>query len=209
MSIILIHHRRNPCKMIIGWLKRKEIIQLLHFRIPNHLHPLKSTRVKIKKSFLLEIALKYSIQVNNQSNLLLVTQRESFPIQKLIRHINPPSIFVLGVDNFSGLCTEVSELVGVDNFYCKSTVDRLKIQTSNPESYRKLVHFLRNENAEFHIYQLKEDKPTCVVIRNLHPITQSDKIKKRVRNALVLRSSKLHKFSTDLSNNHFLFFSST
>jgi len=69
------------------------------------------------------------------------------------------------------------ELIGVDNFYCKSTAERLKIQTSNPESYRKLVHSIKNENAKFHTYQLKEDKPTCEVIRNLHPSTKSDLIK--------------------------------
>lgn len=55
--------------------------------------------------------------------------------------------------------------------------DRFKIQTANPKSYRKLVHFLREEGAESHTYQLKEDKPTRAVIRNLHPATSTDLIK--------------------------------
>jgi PAX-interacting protein 1 len=40
--------------------------------------------------------------------------------------------------------------------------------TTNPESYRALVHFLRDQKAEFHTFQLKEDKPLRVMIRNLH-----------------------------------------
>lgn len=82
--------------------------------------------------------------------------------------------------DFTGLCTELIELIGFDNFYCKSITDRLKIQTTNPESYRALVHFLRKENAEFHTYQLQEDKQTRVVIRNLHPTTPCDLIKEEL-----------------------------
>jgi hypothetical protein len=89
----------------------------------------------------------------------------------------PPPIFVKEVNDFPGLCTELIAQIGVDNFHCKSTSDRLKIQTSNIESYRKLVHFLREEGAEFHTYQLKEDKSTGVEIRNLHPSTPTDLIK--------------------------------
>jgi hypothetical protein len=65
------------------------------------------------------------------------------------------------------------DLIGMDNFFCKSSADRLKIQTANPDSYRTLVRYLKEQNAEFHTYQLKEDKPIRVVIRNLHPTTQT------------------------------------
>jgi len=32
----------------------------------------------------------------------------------------PPPIFVKGIINFSDLCTSLIELIGVDNFFCKS-----------------------------------------------------------------------------------------
>lgn len=32
----------------------------------------------------------------------------------------PPPIFVKGIINFSNLCTSLIELIGVDNFFCKS-----------------------------------------------------------------------------------------
>jgi len=89
----------------------------------------------------------------------------------------PPPIFVKGVENFPDLCLALIELIGVDNFICKSTTDSLKIQTTNPDAYRVLVHFLKDEKAEFHTYQLKEDKPLRVVIRNLHPTTPLNLIK--------------------------------
>lgn len=66
-----------------------------------------------------------------------------------------PPIFVRGVNNFLDMYTRLIELIDVDNFYCKSSTDRLKIITTNPDSYRALVHFLRNDKAEFHTSQLK------------------------------------------------------
>lgn len=92
----------------------------------------------------------------------------------------PPPIFVRGVIDYTELCKKLIDLIGVDNFFCKSSSDRLKIQTANPESYRTLVRYLKEENAEFHTYQLKEDKPIRVVIRNLHPSTQTELIKEEL-----------------------------
>ncbi|KAL4113122.1 hypothetical protein QTP88_016805 [Uroleucon formosanum] len=88
----------------------------------------------------------------------------------------PPPIFIKGIIDFSKICEALIELIGVDNFYCKSSSDRLKIQT-NPESYRSLIRFLKEQDAQYHKYQLKEDKTTRVVIRNIHPSTSSELIK--------------------------------
>ncbi|KAL4100910.1 hypothetical protein QTP88_020935 [Uroleucon formosanum] len=83
----------------------------------------------------------------------------------------PPPIFVRGVEDFPKVCKCLDETIGVDNFVCKSSTDRLKIQTSTPDAYRSLIHFLRERKAEYHTYQLQQDKPIRVVIRNLHPTT--------------------------------------
>lgn len=92
----------------------------------------------------------------------------------------PPPIFVRGVNDYLDLSTALIELIGVDNFFCKASTDHLKIQTANPESYRTLIHFLKEQEAEFHIYQLKEDKPLSVVIRNLHPTMDPNIIKEEL-----------------------------
>jgi hypothetical protein len=47
---------------------------------------------------------------------------------------------------------------------------------NNPNSYRTLIHFLKEPKAEYHTYQLKEDKPTRVVIKNLHASTSTELI---------------------------------
>jgi len=39
----------------------------------------------------------------------------------------PPPIFIRGVEDFPGVCIKLIELIGVDNFICKSTADHLKI----------------------------------------------------------------------------------
>jgi len=88
------------------------------------------------------------------------------------------------VEDFPGLCTVLCGLIGVDNFQCKSSPDQLKIQTTNPEAYRTLVRYLRDEKAQFHTFQLKEDKPTRVVIRNLHPTTPTSLIKSELETRL-------------------------
>lgn len=89
----------------------------------------------------------------------------------------PPPIFVRGVEDFPELCRSLVEKIGVDNFVGKSFTDRLKIQTSTPDAYRSLIHFLKEEHAEYHTYQLQQDKPICVVIRNLHTTTPISLIK--------------------------------
>lgn len=85
-----------------------------------------------------------------------------------------------GVINYLEVCKEINELLGTDNFFCKASTDRVKIQTANPESYRALVHYLKDQNAQFHTYQLREDKPIRVVLRNLHPSTDVNIIKEEL-----------------------------
>jgi hypothetical protein len=65
---------------------------------------------------------------------------------------------------------------------------------TNPESYRALVHFLRDQKAEFHTFQLKKDKPLRVVIRNLHPTTPTELIKSE----LEMRLSEVRQVSSVL-----------
>ncbi|KAL4090786.1 hypothetical protein QTP88_025561 [Uroleucon formosanum] len=114
-----------------------------------------------------------------------ITQNSTTDTQKSIsetpNYVNPikppPPIFVKGIVNFPDLCAALIEKIGVDNFFCKSSTYSLKIQTANPDAYRTLVHFLRDQNAQFHTYQLREDKPTRVVLRNLHSSTSTELIK--------------------------------
>ena len=112
-----------------------------------------------------------SHQIDAENNLM---ENENTPIKP------PPPIFVKGVEDFPALCTVLIELIGVDNFICKSSTNSLKIQTMDSNAYRALVHYLKSEKAEYHTYQLKEDKPLRIVIRNLHPSTPLNLIKEEL-----------------------------
>lgn len=118
----------------------------------------------------------------------------------------PPPIFVKGLVNFTDLCAALIEIIAVDNFFYKSSVDILKIQITNPDSYRTLIHFLRDQNAQIHTYQLRQDKPILIVLRNLHPSTSTELIKNELELHLFeIRKVKnvLHK-NIRLLNRHYL-----
>jgi len=53
--------------------------------------------------------------------------------------ILPPSIFVKGVLDYIGLRNSIRDLIGPSSFSCKSSTANLKIQTDNPDNYRKLI----------------------------------------------------------------------
>lgn len=89
-----------------------------------------------------------------------------------------------GVLDFPNFCSALIDLIGVDNVFCKAAGDRLKIQTANPESYRVLIRYLKENEAEYHTYQLREDKPLRVVIRHIHPSTPTDLIKSELETRL-------------------------
>ena len=177
-------HHPTPRQWVIGRLKKKR----------NHSNssysnsepptsPQERTHKNKKKLFIT----KNRYEVLSQMELPSVTPMKKESIPKLESEVivtPPPPIFIKDVHDFPGLCTELVAQIDVNNFHCKSTTDRLKIQTANPESYRKWVHFLREEKAEFHTCQLNKDKSTCVVIRNIHPSTPTDLIKTELETRL-------------------------
>ncbi|VVC30671.1 Pre-C2HC domain,Carbohydrate kinase, FGGY, N-terminal,Carbohydrate kinase, FGGY, C-terminal [Cinara cedri] len=88
-----------------------------------------------------------------------------------------PPIIVKGIKDFVSLRSELIDLVGPENFTFKSSINCLKVQTKNPESYRAMIHFSQGAKAEFHTYQMQEDKAYRIVIRNLHPTTNTAEIR--------------------------------
>ncbi|KAL4089380.1 hypothetical protein QTP88_024426 [Uroleucon formosanum] len=66
---------------------------------------------------------------------------------------------------------KVAEAAKVLQGHCKSTSTHLKLKPNTPENYRKIIHFLNENEAQFHTYQLQSDKAFRVVISNLHSST--------------------------------------
>jgi len=75
----------------------------------------------------------------------IVEETQSIADPVFISPEPPPPIFIRDLSDFRDMCTILLiKPIGVNKFICKSTVDHLKVQTSIPEAYRTLVHYLKN-----------------------------------------------------------------
>ncbi|KAK9503734.1 hypothetical protein O3M35_010233 [Rhynocoris fuscipes] len=88
----------------------------------------------------------------------------------------PPPIYVKNISRFSHLCGALVALVGKEAFTCKARITDLIINPATPDSYREIIRYLTAEQAEFHTYQLQEEKAYRVVIRHLHQTTPVEMI---------------------------------
>lgn len=93
----------------------------------------------------------------------------------------PPPIFIKSNINFAGFCSAIKTAVGSNDFNCKSNLNEVKLQTFTPEGYRNVIHLLKEKNVNFHTYQLQQEKPFRVVIRNLHHTTDINYIKDELK----------------------------
>lgn len=83
----------------------------------------------------------------------------------------PPPIFVRGLLDFATFRKTLINLVGINNYFVKSTSKNLKIQSNNSDTYRSIIKYLKESKAEYHTFQAQEDKSFRIVVRNLHPST--------------------------------------
>jgi len=88
----------------------------------------------------------------------------------------PPPIFVKGTKKYSDLRKAISDQIGPDSFICKSTTAHIKIQANTSDNYRTLIHFLQDQEAEYHTFQPQTDKSIRVVIKNIHYTTDPTEI---------------------------------
>lgn len=86
----------------------------------------------------------------------------------------PPPIFVKNIKNFSLMCTQLDQIAGRDKYSCLSRQADTKISCHDSETYRAVIRYLKDINADFHSYQLREERALRVVIRNLHHTTPTD-----------------------------------
>lgn len=69
----------------------------------------------------------------------------------------PPPIFFRGILDFIGFRDDLVRLVGQKIVFYKSSINGLKIQTTKPDHYRIVIHFLKEKKAQYHTYQLREE----------------------------------------------------
>lgn len=141
------------------------------FSTPNRFSPLYSDTINTKT------------RLNNTSNDNEIVDDEMVD-NDVINIKAPPPVFIKStINNYQAFCEEISNLQAPSlEFSCKTTVNSLKLNTSNPNSCRTVIKYLKQKNVNFYTFQLHDDIPYRVVIRNLHPTTAVDFIKEDLGN---------------------------
>ena len=79
----------------------------------------------------------------------------------------PPPIFIDDVIDIQTMTKTIEKDISKDEYKLKIS-NRVKILPTNPDAYKKLTKLLKTLNANFHTYQLKQERLFRVVLRNIH-----------------------------------------
>jgi hypothetical protein len=94
----------------------------------------------------------------------------------------PPPIHLHNDVQFHNLIDFLQRITHKDSFHCGSTKTGVTIYPHTVDAYRKIVRCLKENQAEFHTYQLSEDKAYRVVIRGLHWSIGEEAIRTEISN---------------------------
>jgi hypothetical protein len=75
------------------------------------------------------------------------------------------------------MIAHLSAIIEVEQYHCKViSNDTIKIHMTTPESYRKLIKQLQEDKIIPRTYQMKQERPHRIVIRNIHYLTPTAQI---------------------------------
>lgn len=93
----------------------------------------------------------------------------------------PPPIYLKStVKEFNTLCTLLKSIGGENSFSCVTTTRGITIRPESSDVYRKFINILKVNGAQYHTFQLKEDRSYRVVLRGLHPSIPTTDIKNEI-----------------------------
>lgn len=118
--------------------------------------------------------------------------------EKVPREERPPPIFVPDINDIRSMILGIESVISKDEYSYKcSNINKIKINTTTVDAYRKLVKHLTDLNVQFHTYQIKQDRAYRVVLKNMHFSNDPQDIKSaiesyghKVRNITNLKSYK-------------------
>ena len=90
---------------------------------------------------------------------------------------SPAPIFIDDVIDIQTMTKTIEKDISKEGYKLKISNNRVKILPINPDAYRKLTKLLKTLNANFHTYQLKQERPFRVVLRNIHHSVDLDELK--------------------------------
>ena len=89
----------------------------------------------------------------------------------------PPPIFIGDVIDIQTMIKSIEKDISKEDYKLKINNNHIKILSTNPDAYRKLTKLLKTLNANFHTYQLKQERPFLVVLRNIYHSVDLDELK--------------------------------
>ncbi|KAH9644980.1 hypothetical protein HF086_003310 [Spodoptera exigua] len=108
----------------------------------------------------------------------LAIPEETKAADQVTRHIEkPPPFFVDKVSNIQPLSKMLEDVAHEDYEIKILQGERVKIQAKSPESYSTIYKELKSRNTEFFTYQPKGEKNFRVVLKHMHPSTDTEEIK--------------------------------
>jgi hypothetical protein len=97
------------------------------------------------------------------------------------KHVDnkPPPIFISGVANIKPL---IDLLVIAPVKYLVKTLsnEQVRVQPTESSIYISIIKALMEKNTEFHTYKPRQDRSFRVFVRNLHPSTEIQDIKRAI-----------------------------
>jgi hypothetical protein len=88
----------------------------------------------------------------------------------------PPPIFISGVVNIQPLI-ELLNVIAPNKYLVKTlSNEQVRVQPTESTVYTTIIKALMEKNTEFYTYKPRQDRSFLVVIRNLHPSTDTQDI---------------------------------
>lgn len=116
------------------------------------------------------------------------------------RNSPPPPIFVDDVIDIQAMIKCIERDISKEDYNLKTINNKVKILPTNPDAYRRLTRLLKSSNANFHTYQLKQERPFRVVLRNIHHSADIDELKfelQKLGHEVINVSNIRHRISKD------------
>ena len=139
---------------------------------------------------------RFSILNSNVTNLTAQLEEHVNNTEDKVR--KPPPVYIENVVNYSSMINCIQTTISKDEFVCKTLANNsVKVNTKSADSYRKLIHLLKQGNVEYYMYQPRDERAYGVVIKILDATISTDDIKDelqsiefKIRNVVNIRNWK-------------------
>lgn len=114
------------------------------------------------------------LTTNNRYEPIAATTDE--PLDTTTKDSKPPPIIIKGISQYGELIKVLDKIGGPQSYLLRTTASGITLYSTTSTAYRSFIHFLEAEKAEFHTYQLPDQRAHRIVIKGLHPSTPKEMI---------------------------------